>query len=655
MTYLLGIDTGGTFTDFVYLGGGKLTVHKVLSTPRNPALAIKQGIQDMELLGDINAGKVRVIHGTTVATNALLEGTGVPTAYITNVGMKDILKIGRQTRLELYSLKPSKLETPIDDSLIFEVSGRHDFMGEEINSLNRTELKSLKKAVDSKRPMAIAINLLFSFLNNTHEKEIEALFSKDYFVSRSSHILPERNEYERGITTWINAWIGPLINEYMLNLLALFAPSPISIMQSNVTTIAANQASKRAANLVLSGPAGGLSAAQLFQPENIISFDMGGTSTDVSLITNGIRLRNDSVIGNFPLAVPMADIHTIGAGGGSIAFIDKGGLLQVGPESAGAKPGPACYGLGGDRPTVTDANLILGRLVPETFLNGAIHLNLERAIEALSPLAEQLSLSIQEAALGILRIANENMIQALRHISIERGFDPSNFKIVCFGGAGGLHVCELAEAMNIKQAIIPVMSGVLSALGMIASNPGRELVRTYCKPLDQVTTEEIQKLYDELMKSGLNELHAEGVSDITHIFSMDLRYLGQTSTICIPFSSLSTSKQRFREAHQDQYGHTLNLPIELLNLRLRLEATPLNFEIPKIKTTLKPDPARLINLPEVGERVPIILKDSLIPKQKISGPALISDSHSTALINNKWDLEIDEVGTLLLTLKADAT
>ena len=224
--------------------------------------------------------------------------------------------------------------------------------------------------------------------------------------------------------------------------------------------------------------------------------------------------------------------------------------------------------------------------MPDTFFNGAIHLDLEKAIEALSPLAEQLSLSVQQAALGILRIANENMTQALRHISIERGFDPSNFKMVCFGGAGGLHVCELAEAMNIKQAIIPVMSGVLSALGMIATNPGRELVQTHCRPLDQVTTDEIQTLYDELMKSGLNEMQAEGVRDINHLLSMDLRYLGQTSTICIPFSSLSTSKQRFKEAHQNQYGHTLNLPIELLNLRLRLEAKPLNFEIPEIKTCL---------------------------------------------------------------------
>jgi len=244
------------------------------------------------------------------------------------------------------------------------------------------------------------------------------------------------------------------------------------------------------------------------------------------------------------------------------------------------------------------------------------------------------------------------MTQALRHISVQRGFDPSNFKIICFGGAGGLHVCELAEAMNIKQAIIPTMSGVLSALGMIVTNPGRELVKTYCRPLDRVTREEIQTLYDELMASGLTELQAEGVRDVNHLFSMDLRYLGQTSTISIPFSNFSRIKERFKEAHQSQFGHTFDLPIELLNLRLRLEAKPLDFKIPPIKTTLKPSQDRFVNLPEVGKSVSMIVKDSLAPRQKLLGPALISDRHSTALVRDNWGFEVDEAGTLLLNSEA---
>ena len=647
---LLGIDTGGTFTDFVYLGQGQFKVHKVLSTPENPVLAIEQGIDDLDLMTKIKAGTLRVIHGTTVATNALLEEKGVSTAYITNSGMRDLLKIGRQTRLELYNLKPSKLEPPIEDSLIFEVGGRHNSVGQEIEPLNQEELRNLKKAVQSKKPKSIAINLLFSYMNNDHEKRIEALFTDDYFISRSSYLLPEQNEYERGMTTWINAWIGPLINKYMLSLTRFFSPNPISILQSNATTIASHQASKRAANLILSGPAGGLTAVRLFQSSDVISFDMGGTSTDVSLLRDDIRLKNIRVVGKFPLAVPMADIHTIGAGGGSIAFIDKGGLLQVGPESAGAKPGPACYGMGGDRPTVTDANLILGRLVPDTFLGGTIPLYLDKAVNAVSPLAERLSLNIHQTALGIVSIANESMTQALRHISIQRGFDPSRFTLVCFGGAGGLHICELAKAMNITRAMIPIMSGVLSALGMIATNPGRELTRTYCKLLDKIKREEIHLLCEDLLTSGVNELTAEGVINITHQFSMDLRYLGQTSTIRVPFTNISTSKKQFNEIHQQQYGHKHELPIELLNLRLHLEAQPLPLRIPKLKIAGNTKPVRFVDLPEVGKSVPIFSRENLAPKQKLAGPALISDSHSTTLVMRGWELEVDNVGNLWLNL-----
>ncbi|MAI41281.1 MAG: hydantoinase/oxoprolinase family protein [Candidatus Azotimanducaceae bacterium] len=647
---LLGIDTGGTFTDFVYLGQGQFKVHKVLSTPENPVLAIEQGIDDLDLMTKIKAGTLRVIHGTTVATNALLEEKGVSTAYITNSGMRDLLKIGRQTRLELYNLKPSKLEPPIEDSLIFEVGGRHNSVGQEIEPLNQEELRNLKKAVQSKKPKSIAINLLFSYMNNDHEKRIEALFTDDYFISRSSYLLPEQNEYERGMTTWINAWIGPLINKYMLSLTRFFSPNPISILQSNATTIASHQASKRAANLILSGPAGGLTAVRLFQSSDVISFDMGGTSTDVSLLRDDIRLKNIRVVGKFPLAVPMADIHTIGAGGGSIAFIDKGGLLQVGPESAGAKPGPACYGMGGDRPTVTDANLILGRLVPDTFLGGTIPLYLDKAVNAVSPLAERLSLNIHQTALGIVSIANESMTQALRHISIQRGFDPSRFTLVCFGGAGGLHICELAKAMNITRAMIPIMSGVLSALGMIATNPGRELTRTYCKLLDKIKREEIHLLCEDLLTSGVNELKAEGVINITHQFSMDLRYLGQTSTIRVPFTNISTSKKQFNEIHQQQYGHKHELPIELLNLRLHLEAQPLPLRIPKLKIAGNTKPVRFVDLPEVGKSVPIFSRENLAPKQKLAGPALISDSHSTTLVMRGWELEVDNVGNLWLNL-----
>ena len=647
--HLLGVDTGGTFTDFVYLGQNTFRVHKVLSTPANPALAIEQGIQELDLRDIVKSGDLTVIHGTTVATNATLQGNGVETAYITNSGIADVLQIGRQTRFELYNLKTSKAEPPIEQSLVFEINARLDADGKEVTPIDATQLAALRKAVEHRQPVSIAINLLFSFLNDAHEKQIEALFEDKFFVSRSSYVLPEYREYERGITTWVNAWIGPLIKDYMLAVKRLLAPSPISVMQSAGTTIAAEQAANRAVNLLLSGPAGGLSAARLFQEGNIITFDMGGTSTDVSLLSEGIRLTNDNVVGQFPIAVPMADIHTIGAGGGSIAYIDQGGLLQVGPESAGANPGPACYGLGGTSATVTDANLILGRLRPDAFLGGSMSLSRDRAHDALAPLASALSLNINETALGILSIANEHMIQALRHISIQRGFNPNDFTLVCFGGAGGLHLCALAEAMNINRAILPVMSGVLSALGMIATNPGRELIRTYRKGIHQLTEVELRLLFDTLLVEGTTELNAEGVSEIDHRFSLDLRYVGQTFTINVPFTDIPSSEENFHKLHEKQYGHTLDKPVELLNIRVHLEATRAPLNIPLLPTSNPGKPIEVVDLPEIGKKVPVYERDPLGGQQKLDGPALIVDRHATSLVLAGWQLVVDEVGNILLS------
>ncbi len=646
--HLLGVDTGGTFTDFVYLSQYTFRVHKVLSTPSNPALAISQGIQDLDLGDIVKSGNLMVIHGTTVATNATLQGRGAETAYITNLGIADVLRIGRQTRSQLYNLRTSKVEPPIKHSLTFEVDARLDANGNEVTALDKAKLQQLKEAVELRKPDSIAINLLFSFLNDKHEKCIEALFDETFFVSRSSYVLPEYKEYERGITTWVNAWIGPLIKEYMLAVEHLLAPSTVSIMQSSGTTIAAAQAAKRAVNLLLSGPAGGLSAARQFQKSNIITFDMGGTSTDVSLLSDDIRLTNDNIVGEFPIAVPMADFHTIGAGGGSIAYIDEGGLLQVGPESAGANPGPACYGLGGREATVTDANLVLGRLRPEAFLDGKMSLNRQLAFDALAPLASNLSLTVEDAALGILRVANEHMIQALRHISIQRGFNPNNFTLVCFGGAGGLHLCALAEAMNINRAMLPVMSGVLSALGMIATNPGREMARTYRKHMHQLTTRELQSLFNALLKEGSTELQAEGVNRIDHTFSLDLRYVGQTFTINVPFTNIPECEESFHKLHYRQYGHTLSAPVELLNVRVHLEEKRAPLKIPPLQASQEGETTKLIDLPEIGQQVPVFERETLCGNQKLEGPTLIVERYATSLVLEGWQLEVDEVGNILL-------
>ena len=356
---LLGVDTGGTFTDFVLLDDSRLRIHKVLSTPDAPEQAILQGIDELGIGAVAAAGQLVVIHGSTVATNAALEGKGVRTVFITNRGFADMLSIGRQARSELYQLQPALTAPPVPADLCLETGGRMTPGGDELVPLGRADLESLRAQIEALQPEAVAINLLYAFVDDRYERAIEASLPAGLFCSRSSEVLPEHGEYERGIATWLNASLGPLMASYLQRLQQALAPGPVTIMQSSGGTIALEQAARRAVNLLLSGPAGGLAAARhighLCGQPRLMSFDMGGTSTDVALIDGEIRLSNEGHIGRWPVAVPMVDMHTIGAGGGSLAFVDGANLLHVGPQSAGASPGPACYGLGGTQATVTDA------------------------------------------------------------------------------------------------------------------------------------------------------------------------------------------------------------------------------------------------------------------------------------------------------------
>ncbi|MEX0942966.1 MAG: hydantoinase/oxoprolinase family protein [Pseudomonadales bacterium] len=651
---LLGIDTGGTFTDFVLFSGHEQRVHKVLSNPVSPQTAILEGINDMALSGAASRGELVIVHGTTVATNAALEGKGVRTAYITNKGLRDLLLIGRQTRDRLYDLTPSPRAHPFEPELLFEIDCRMDAQGKEVTPLTQEKLRKLKAEVDALAPEAIAINLLFSFLQPAHEIAIEELFSGEgcnYFVSRSSTVLPEYREYERGMTTWLNAWIGPLIHQYLTELGEALAPSSLSIMQSSGLTIASNQAANRAVNLLLSGPAGGLAASifigNVLNRHKLMTFDMGGTSTDVSLLDGAIKLTNEGRVAGFPVGVPMADIHTIGAGGGSIAYVDAGGLLQVGPESAGAEPGPACYGRGGTRPTVTDANLVLGRLREDAFLGGRMQLDRSAAEAAMAPLAQELGISIVQLAFGIIQIANEHMSQALRVISIQRGHDPREFTLACFGGAGGLHFCDLAESLQMTEAIVPINSGVLSAFGMLASPPGRELIQTHRCLLSALDAQRLADLYGELESQGKEELAAEGIEKFSIKRSLDLRYQGQTFTINVAYSSLDLSTKEFHQAHKQQYGHDLDRPVEMLNLRVHLEADTRTLSLPvvgEVSQVVK----KSISLEGIEVDVPLYQREDLPGGYAFDGPALVTEHHSTTLVKIGWHAQIDTVGNLVL-------
>lgn len=651
---ILGVDTGGTFTDFVLLSGTEIRIHKVLSTPAAPEQAILEGMRALELEQATDEGKLLVIHGSTVATNAALEGKGVRTVFITNRGFKDMLTIGRQARPELYQLQPKAVVPPVPPELCLETGGRIDHHGQLLEPLTDADLEQLQQQIAELKPEAVAINLLYSFVDEQYEKRIAAALPETLFVSRSSEVLPEYKEYERGIATWLNAWLGPLVNGYIKRLQQALDPAPLTIMQSSGGTMAAQQAAGRAVNMLFSGPAGGLAGALYMGEgagmEQLISFDMGGTSTDVALLDGSIALTNEGRIGPWPVAVPMVDMQTIGAGGGSIARIDRGGMLRVGPESAGAMPGPACYGMGGTEASVTDANLVLGRLRANSFLGGDMQLDSNAAVAAVARLAKTMSTSVEAAAEGIIRLANEHMSRALRAISIERGYDPADFTLCCFGGAGGLHVCELAEQLAMDRALIPVHAGVLSALGMLVAPRQRQLSRTINQTLDTTSDELINDGLQQLAARGRTELRQEGVApnQIVASFSLDLRYRGQSFSLNIPWQdSRDDAIAAFHQRHQKRYGHAMELAVELVNLRASVSAAATPLTLPQ--ASVNAAAASRAELYGIDEAVTVVQRDMIVPGTLYRGPMLITEQVSTTWVIPGWQVQRDSIGNLLLS------
>ena len=649
---LLGIDTGGTFTDFIVYKEGQLKIHKVLSTPAAPELAILQGIKELQL----DVTDLVIVHGSTVATNALLEGKGVTTAYITNFGLGDVLSIGRQTRRELYNLQPEKISPPVEKKYCLETGGRISATAEVIEPLTELQLETLAREIKSLAPQAVAINLLFSYLDDDAEKRIADIIPKSIFTSRSSEVLAEYKEYERGIATWLNSYVGPLVQNYLQRLQTALPNASIAVMQSAGGTISAELAGQQAVHMLLSGPAGGLAAAKfmgdLTAQSRLLTFDMGGTSTDIAMIDGELQLTNEGEIAGYPVAVPMVDMHTIGAGGGSIASIDEGGLLTVGPESAGADPGPACYGNDGKFVTVTDANLILGRLRVDDFLGGGMQLDLAAARNAIKPIADQLQLSIEEAAAGIISIANEHMAHALRVMSVQRGVDPRELSLVSFGGAGGLHVCALADALLMKKAMVPRYAGVLSALGMLVAPRARQLSQTYNYLLDKLTNEKIEHRLSLLYQQGVDALKEEGVleKDIVAEYSLDCRYLGQSYFLNIKWQDINLVANEFQKLHEKRYGHRLDLDVELVNLRLSLKRKPEGIKLPHVgKNKTSKGEVQEIKLYGIDKAIKVFNRDDLFCGEELTGPALITETVSTTYLAPGWNCTVDENACLLLS------
>jgi N-methylhydantoinase A len=648
----LGVDTGGTFTDFVLLDqGGCLRVHKVLSTPAAPEEAILRGIAELGLEGE----GLQLVHGSTVATNAVLEGKGARTLYIGNRGFADLLTIGRQRRAQLYELQPPPLAPPVAAELCLETGGRVDAHGNMLEPLDDAELAALAARVRALAPEAVAVNLLFSYLAPDCEERIARVMPPGVFVALSSQVLPEIREYERGMATWLNAWVGPPVAGYLERLQRALPGARVAVMQSSGDSVDAAQAVGHAVRMLLSGPAGGLIAARHVGAGSgrtaLLTFDMGGTSTDVALIDGEPRLTGDGRIGPYPVAVPMVDMHTIGAGGGSIAWLDPGGMLQVGPQSAGAEPGPACYGLGGTRPTVSDANLVLGRLQPAAFLGGRMGLDKAAAHAAVGRLAAAMGLDPVQAAREIVAVANEHMAQALRAISIRRGEDPRDFVLVSFGGAGGLHVCALAELLEMHSALVPQHAGVLSALGMLAARPGRQLSHSRVELLSRVSAMQMNEGFAGLADQGLAALAAEGLGpEVCELRpSVDLRYAGQAYTLNLPWLGHAATEAAFHRRHRERYGHRLELPVELVNLRLQVRGPDSGLRLPPLAQRPPAEPFMHAAVDGVQSPVPQFRREELAPGQRLRGPALITEPVATTWLPAHWQLEVDPVGHLVLS------
>ncbi|WP_231872335.1 MULTISPECIES: hydantoinase/oxoprolinase family protein [unclassified Oleiphilus] len=653
----LGVDAGGTFTDFVLLTEQEVRIHKVLSTPSNPAQAILQGIEELGLNSAVDNKQLCIIHGSTVATNAALERKGARTVYITNNGFGDILSIGRQARKELYNLNAKPPIPPVPSELCLEIETRRDSEGKLIRPLSDDDIEALKQKVNDLKPEAIAINLLFSFINDDEELRIQKALEGDYFVSRSSFVLPKYKEYERGIATWLNASLGPKVKNYIDHLIEQLNGCPVSIMQSSGGTIAAEQAALRSVNLLLSGPAGGLAAVRHIGEQchlpKIMSFDMGGTSTDVALMDGNFELSDEGSINDWPVAIPMLKMETIGAGGGSIAWIDEGNMLHVGPQSAGSAPGPVCYNKGGTQVTVTDANLVLGRIRADAFLGGGMSLDIASAESALDTLASKLQMSRLQLAEGIIELAEQQMVKALHAISIQKGHNPNDFTLCCFGGAGGLHVCSLAEKLNMKSAIIPQNSGVLSAYGMLKAQKQRQFTKTHIIQLDDISHHQLEQLFEGLESQGTKELKLEqvGRQTIRSERSLDLRYQGQSFTLNIPFSADQTRNiaDLFHHSHQQHYGHQLtNTAVELVNvcLSLTIETQQSNdvicTEVQNDATT------QVIQLPSIEKEVTILQREAIKEGETIIGPAIILEKVSTTWLKEGWCAKIDQFQHLVL-------
>jgi N-methylhydantoinase A len=666
----VGVDVGGTFTDFVVATEEGLQVKKVPTTdPQHEAVGT--GLTQLEV-----PSVSPVAHGTTAATNALLERQGAKTALVTTEGFADVLTIGRQDRPDLYDLTPTLPAPLVPAERRHEVPERLNAEGEVLTPLDEAAVRHVAETLAGQGIESVAVAFLFSYRNADHERRAAAILRdvlpESVPITRSSALLPEHREYERVATTAVNAYVRPVVERYLSRLGDELGTRSVRVMQSSGGTIWLGPAGEQAARLALSGPAGGVVGAlgvarrALGETPRIMTLDMGGTSADVALCDGTVPRTTEHTIAGLPLRLPATDIHTVGAGGGSIAHVDAGGSLRVGPKSAGAEPGPVCYGRGGTEPTVTDAHLALGRLDPAHVLGGSEALDMApgAAREAVADLGNQLGRPTEETALGVLRVANATMERALRRVSVERGHDPRDYTLVPFGGAGPLHAAALAEAIGMRRVLVPPAPGALSALGLLMADVTSDAARAILARADTLRSDPspLQSAAEALRAEVTEVLKSHGTPEVA--FELDVRYMGQSYEVTVPLEAqtaaapseavsitenhLAGATQAFHEHHRRRYGHAdPEAPIEVVALRARGTVPVSAPPLPRESKTDSPVENAMIGTrpvwfdPDGPTETTTYAREALRPGHAFEGPAICHQYDTTIVVPPGWRAHVD--------------
>ena len=672
----IGIDTGGTFTDLVAFDpdGGRLAFHKVVSTPDDPARGIVQGVRAIVERVDAHPEQVELlIHGTTVATNAVLQRAGARVALITTAGFRDVLQIQRQDRPRLYDLRARRARPLVPRALRFELSERMRFDGSAQTPVDREQLYTLVDLLRRERVEAVAVGLLHSYVNPAHEREVGRVLAErlpDAAVCLSHELVGEQGEYERFSTCAMNAFVQPVIADYLGRLEQGLGEhhigAPLFVMKSSGGVMSARAAGRRAVETVMSGPAGGLVAGAAIAgsaagSRNLITADMGGTSFDVGVVHGGaVAFARDTEMGGLAISVPMLDIHSVGAGGGSIGWIDAGGALRVGPRSAGARPGPACYGTGGSEPTVTDANLVLGRLGAQSLLGGGMAVDPVAARRAIHDrLAAPLRMSVEAAAEGMIRVVNAAMTAAIGKLTVERGHDPREFALCPFGGAGPLHGAELAAELGIERTIVPLAPGVNSAIGLLMTNLREDRIATFVRRLDHTNATELETVFAELEGTARERLGwsaNDGAGGMRVTRALGQRYLGQRYELPVAVApgplDLQRVAENFHAEHERTYGYARpEHPVETHSawVSVEVDLQPLRLP-PAPRATGCPEPAAVRRVYFAGNwyETPVFRRDALAAGSALTGPAIIEQLDATTAVWPGQRLQVDGHGQLLL-------